>query len=219
MYNYSGPKMNFQPACWERWEYEMVCGKDRKAGSSATNSEEGNAWLGEQEVGGAIDVFSKYLREGRELYYGSGQPLPQGKKLSLMRFFAPVLLAQVRVVELVDRRIANPKFDCDPKAMAAMELPDAAHIASVTFQDVLVFNEKATDRTLFHALVHATQIQILGVQRFAALFVQGFIRTKSYCLVPMKAHAFEMDARFAANSGVAFSVEEEVWRWLKEYRY
>jgi hypothetical protein len=67
--------------------------------------------------------------------------------------------------------------------------------------------------------VHATQIQILGVQRFAALFVQGFIRTKSYCLVPMKAHAFEMDARFAANSGVSFSVEDEVWRWLKEYRY
>jgi hypothetical protein len=187
--------------------------------SSKGNSQEQKRWLGEQEELNAIDVFSKYLREGRELYYASGQPLSQEKKFSLMRFFAPVLLAQVRVVELADRRIANPVFDCEAKEARVVNLPDAAHVASVTFQDVAVFNERVTERTLFHALVHATQIQILGVQRFAELFVRGFIRTKSYSLVPVKAHAFEMDSRFAANSKVAFSVEDEIWRWLKEYRY
>lgn len=191
-------------------------GRDR---SSERDLREHDGWLGEQEVDGAIDVFSKYLREGRELYYASGRTLSQDKKFSLMRFFAPVLLAQVRVVELAGRRIANPVFPCNAKETTVVNLPDVAHIASVTFQDVAVFNEEITERTLFHALVHATQIQILGVQRFAELFVRGFVRTKSYCLVPVKAHAFEMDARFAANSAVAFSVEDEVWRWLKEYRY
>jgi hypothetical protein len=206
--------MSFRMVC-ERNANDRVS-KDRPSASGFT---EANAWIGEQEVEGAIDVFSKYLLEGRQLHYASGQPLSQEKKFSLMRFFAPVLLAHVRVVELEGRRIANPEFRCNSQAISSVEIPDAAHVASVTFQDALVFNEKATDRTLFHALVHATQIQILGLQRFAALFVRGFLRTKSYSLVPMKAHAFEMDARFAANSKVAFSVEDEVWRWLREYRY
>jgi len=191
----------------------------RGEGGSARDSQGRNNWLSEQEIVQAIDVFIRYLREGRELYYGSGQPLSHDKKLNLMRFFAPVLLAQIRVVELVDRRIANPVFCCEATVAGFVQLPDIAHIASVTFRDVVVFNERMTDRTLFHALVHATQIQILGLARFAELFVRGFVRTKSFCMVPIKAHAFEMDARFAANGAVGFSVEDEVWQRLRECRY
>jgi hypothetical protein len=136
-----------------------------------------------------------------------------------MRFFAPVLLDRIRVVELVDRRIANPAFCCKATVAGIVKRPDIAHVASVTFQDVVVFNEPKTERTLFHGLVHATQIQLLGLERFAELFVRGFVRTKSYCMVPIKAHAFEMDARFAANRAIDFSVEDEVWRRIREYRY
>jgi hypothetical protein len=204
----------------------MVCERDAtdqtskgRKSASAGDSQERNSWLSEQEVVQAIEVFAKYLRQGRELYYGTGQALSHQTKFSFTRFFAPVLLDRIRVVELVDRRIANPAFCCKATVAGIVKLPDIAHVASVTFQDVVVFNEPKTERTLFHGLVHAAQIQLLGLERFAELFVRGFVRTKSYSLVPIKAHAFEMDARFAANRAIDFSVEDEVWRRVREYRY
>jgi hypothetical protein len=68
-------------------------------------------------------------------------------------------------------------------------------------------------------LVHATQIQLLGLKRYAELLVRGFVRTRSYFMVPLKAHAFELDARFAKNPRAPFSVVAEVWKWAEDYRY
>jgi hypothetical protein len=74
-------------------------------------------------------------------------------------------------------------------------------------------------RDLFHGLVHAAQLRVLGVAEFTELFVRGFLRARSYFLVPMKAHAFALDARFAANPVVRFSVEDEIHDWWRGGRY
>jgi hypothetical protein len=103
--------------------------------------------------------------------------------------------------------------------MGCQNLPDLQHQASVTFMDVVVFNEKITERALFHGLVHATQVQVLGVERYAELFVRGFLKAKSYFMVPIKAHAFALDCQFAENRERGFSVETEVVRWLEQGRY
>ena len=92
-------------------------------------------------------------------------------------------------------------------------------MAVATFLDVSVFNDKITPRDLFHGLVHAAQVQVLGVSEFSNLFVRGFLQARSYFLVPLKAHAFGLDARFAANPGQPFSVEHEIRAWWKAGRY
>jgi hypothetical protein len=105
------------------------------------------------------------------------------------------------------------------KARGIRHLPDLAHKASVTFLDVVVFNGSFSERDLFHGLVHAAQIELLGLNAFGEMFVRGFLKSRSYFLVPLKAHAFGLDARFAANPGVRFSVEDEIRDWWRSGKY
>ena len=175
--------------------------------------------LTELQVSGAVAGFAKYLREQRELYYPQGRRLKDETKKDLRRFFPLVLLEEVRIVTLSGQRVENPHFYEKAREMGLTNLPDIAHRDSVTFLDALVFNERMTERNLFHALVHATQVRTLGIYLFADLFVRGFLRTKSYSMVPLKAQAFELDLRFAANNEASFAVEDEVFRWLMEKRF
>jgi hypothetical protein len=175
--------------------------------------------LTELQVSGAVASFAKYLREQRELYYPRGRRLKDETKKDLRRFFPLALLEEVRIVALSGQRVENPHFYEEAREMGLTNLPDIAHRDSVTFLDALVFNERMTERNLFHALVHATQVRTLGIYLFADLFVRGFLRTKSYSMVPLKAQAFELDLRFAANKEASFAVEDEVFRWLMEKRF
>jgi hypothetical protein len=175
--------------------------------------------LTEQQIHRAVARFARYLREERELYYPQGQALSTEAKEFFGRFFPPALLEQVRVVALAGRRVSNPSFYEEARALGLTHLPDITHKDSVTFIDALVFNERVTDRILFHALVHATQVRTLGIYLFADLFVRGFLRTKSYSMVPFKAQAFALDMRYASDKSSTFSVEDEIFRWLMTKRF
>jgi hypothetical protein len=173
----------------------------------------------EGDIQKAIHWFSEYLRSEREDYYAMGEPLV-GKWRQLMDgYFEPALLDQVRVLELVDERVANPWFYPKARERGVRHLPDVTHKAAVTFLDVVVFNERIGSRDLFHGLVHAAQMKVLGMSQFTDLFVRGFLRARSYFLAPMKAHAFALDARFAAQPGVRFCVEREIRQWWQTGKY
>jgi len=167
----------------------------------------------------ARHVFTNYLLQERERYYPLGKPLTPAIKRTFERFFDPALLGQIRVHMLSGERISNPPFYKLAKEKGFRDLPNITHFTSVTFLDVIVFNERMTDRTLFHGLVQCMQVQILGVERYATLFLDGFIRTKSYFMVPLKAHAFALDCRFAENSARGFSVETEIVRSIESGSY
>jgi hypothetical protein len=173
----------------------------------------------EVEVQRAIGWFSTYLKTERENYYPLGHALRSEWRSLMDGYFEPVLLDQVRVVELLDRRLENPWFYPQAKEQGVRHLPDMAHKAAVTFLDVVVFNGKIESRDLFHGLVHAAQVRVLGVGEFTDLFVRGFLTARSYFLAPLKAHAFGLDARFAASPGVRFSVEKEIRDFWKRGKY
>ena len=160
-----------------------------------------------------------YLREQRERYFALGSPLPPLIKASMQSFFSPGLLDRVRIVELKGARVPNPAFYSDAQALGVVDLPPLTEMASLTFMDVVVFNDRMTERTLFHGLVHATQMQIIGVDRYAELFVRGFLRTGFHVTVPLETHAVALDSRFAKDSGDCFPVEEQIRLWFREGRY
>ena len=170
-------------------------------------------------IGEAILRFSTYMREQRERHRPQARPLTHWESALFGRFFSPELLLQVRVLALSGRRLSNPTFYEEARTLGLVNLPDLAHKASATFFDVLVFNEQITDRKMFHALVHAAQAHVLGPRFFAELFVRGVLRARSYSLAPTQAQAYELDARFAANPELAFSVEAEIRSWMDEARY
>ena len=98
-------------------------------------------------------------------------------------------------------------------------MPDAAHMTSMPFIDLVVFNQRPTDRTLFHVLVHVTQLTILGVERFMELYVRGLNKKGRYFLISLEDHAYHLDTRFTEDPSDIFSVAEEVQRWAQSGRY
>lgn len=177
------------------------------------------SWGDDPLVQDAVIKVALYLQVEREHYYPLGKTLSDGQKNALAGFYSPQLLDQVRIVELKGERVENPWFYEEAKARGITNLPDIGHKAAVTFLDVVVFNEDITARDLFHGLVHVAQAKILGRDRFAQLFVTGFLQARSYFLVPLKAHAFALDTRYSENPEAPFSVEQEVMRWAAEDRY
>jgi hypothetical protein len=175
--------------------------------------------LDEKQIVHAVQSVAAYLCEQRERYLPSAAPLNQTQQAVMSPYFSADILDQVRVVELHGSRISNPAFYGEAKALGFVNLPDMAHMNSLTFLDVLVFNDKLTERCLFHALVHAVQFQVLGLERYTELFVRSFVNVGFHFLVPIEGHAFFLESKFARPTAEKFSVEDQVRLWTKQNRY
>ncbi|HWY22484.1 MAG TPA: hypothetical protein VNX26_14755 [Candidatus Acidoferrum sp.] len=167
----------------------------------------------------AVGRLSSYLREQREHYIHAAAPLTNHQKALMWPYFSADLLDRVRIVELEGMRIPNPPFYDEYRALGFANLPEVAHMHSLTFLDVIVFNEKIAERTLFHGLVHAVQFELLGLERYSNLFVRSFVNTKLHFSVPLEAHAFSLESKFAGAPANRFSVEDQVRLWAKQARY
>jgi hypothetical protein len=137
----------------------------------------------------------------------------------LTNYFPQTLLDSVKTVALDGARIPPPPFYADAIAMSSGNFPDFVHLASVTYIDVIVFNEKIAARTLFHGLVHAQQMDFLGLDTYVGLYVRGFVKTRSWLHIPLETQAFKLEERFLMSPPEKFSVEEEVKLWARENRY
>ena len=179
----------------------------------------GTSRFSDEDTMHAVRCVAGYMRNQREHFFPPGKSLTLEQKQKMERFFSKSLLERIRVVEMAGCRIDNPPFYEEAKALGLVNLPEITHMSSVTFDDVIVFNERITERTLFHALVHAVQFQMMGVDHYTELFVRSFLRVNSHFLVPLEAHAFALDSKFATNGERGFSVEEEVREWLEQGRY
>jgi|SRR5581483_5120115 len=196
--------------------YSSVDSQRRKAGikPSATHKS-----ISEEEIQEGVARIADFLREQREIYFPLGDPISPGHRSVLQRFFSSSLLDQVRVLELNGTRVPNPPFYQEAKSRGFINFPEMRHMASLTFIDVVVFNEKLTLRALFHGLVHAVQFLLLGLEHYTDLFVRGFVRTHFHVTVPLEAQAFLLESRFLENQQQGFSVEDQVRLWVEESRY
>jgi hypothetical protein len=173
-----------------------------------------------EQITQAIARVGSYLREQRDLYLKQGMPLSKLQKTAMWPYFSPALLDRVRIVELGGKnRVPTPPFYAEYKALGFINLPEVTHMPSLTFVDVVVFNERMTERSLFHGLVHAVQFEVMGVEHYAELFVRGFMNTKLHFCVPLEAHAFSLESKYASSPAQSFSVEEQVRLWVRQERY
>lgn len=175
--------------------------------------------LNEEQARELSEAICAYLREQRDRYYSTGMPLSAQRKATMEPFFSPAILNRIRTVELIGEVIPDPPFYAKAKDLGFTTLPSFPQMASVTFLDVVVFNDRIADRALFDGLVHAVQFYILGLQRYSDLFVRGLLRTNAHFAVPLEAHALAMASKFARNHAAPFSVEEQVRLWIRERRY
>jgi hypothetical protein len=173
----------------------------------------------EPQIAQAVERVSEYLWSQREMFFAKGAPLGPRQKEALQPFFSPALLDRIRTVELHGRRLPPPPFYLEAQTLGIENLPEMTHMASLTFVDVIVFNDVIIDRSLFHGLVHAVQFHLLGLERYTDLFVRALLRTRAHFSVPLETHAFALESKFAVSAGKPFSVEEQVRLWMREGRY
>ncbi|MFZ0733432.1 MAG: hypothetical protein WAM79_13980 [Candidatus Sulfotelmatobacter sp.] len=165
----------------------------------------------------AVQWLVEYLEQQREKYLPVAKPLSRQRKALLWPYFSPALLEEIRAIELHGKRVEVPTFFAEVRALG-FEPPEITHMDSLTFIDVVVFNQQLSERALFHALVHSVQIRVLGLKRYAELWVQSFIRTKAHFTVPLEVHAFSLASKFL-RPAERFSVEDNVLRWATDGRY
>jgi hypothetical protein len=175
--------------------------------------------LSDARVAEMVSQVAAYLRQESELYFRASEPLSQEWKTAVQPYFSKALLGSVRTVVLAGARIPPPPFYSEAVAMSSGNLPDFVYLASVTYVDIIVFNDQIALRTLFHGLVHAAQMALLGLDRYTDLYVQGFVKTLSWIAIPLEAQAYQLDTRFAMSPTAIFSVEDEVKSWAEHGRY
>lgn len=171
-----------------------------------------------EQIAQAVEWLSSYLQEQRKHYFPACGPLSAQQKALLWPYFSSALLDQVRVLELRGARVAVPEFFAQARALG-FEPPEVTHMDSLTFLDVIVFNQELSERALFHGLVHTVQIQTLGLRRYAELWVQSFIKSRTHFTVPLEVHAFSLASKFLHPSAERFSVEDQIRRWIHDDRY
>ncbi len=171
------------------------------------------------EIETIIREVAAFIRGGREQYGEFSVRLGREQHATMAPFFPERTLAGVRIVTVDPGFVANPEFYYRAKNRGFDLMPDFSHLGEITYQDLIVFQTEPTDRTLFHALVHIVQHDVLGIERFTELYIRSFIRRRIHVLVPLEKHAYELDQRFTANPVETFSVEAEVRRWAEEGLY
>ena len=175
--------------------------------------------LSEARVAEMISGVAAYMRQERNLYFPASELLDPVWRTAVQPYFSKTLLDSVRAVVLKGARIPPPPFYSEAIALSSGRFPDFVHLASITYLDIIVFHDEITPRPLFHGLVHATQMDLLGMDRYTDLYVRGFVKSRSWIAIPLEAQAYQLDARFAMPSTAVFSVEDEVKSWSEQGRY
>jgi hypothetical protein len=163
-------------------------------------------------------LVAQYISTQREKFYPQAAPLAPAQTTAMAGFFRPQVLDAARVLVLRGVRVENPPFYPLLAGMGFSDLPDFSQMAANTFCDVVVSHVPFTNGLLFHELVHAEQYRQLGIQRFSELYVRGFLSGGGYDGIPLEMNAYELGRWFESNPARAFSVADEVARWVREGR-
>jgi len=166
-----------------------------------------------------ITEVAAYFEKERSLYLRASEPLSPTWRNMLERYFTKTLLDTLKTVVLEGARIPPPPFYAEAVAMSSGRFPDFVHLASVTYLDIIVFNDAIAPRTLFHGLVHAQQMIFLGLENYAGFYLRGFLKTRSWITIPLEVQAYQLEARFARTPPEVFSVEQEVHLWARNNRF
>jgi hypothetical protein len=152
-------------------------------------------------------LTARYIARHRERLLPASQAISARDQEDLSGFFSSSLLAETRIV---CASVPNPKFYGLVKMLGIEGVLEMSSIGAITLVDLIAYPDRMHRGTLFHELVHAVQYQVLGLPRFADLYVRGFLNHGGYDGIPLERQAYELEERFSRNPKRVFSVEEDV---------
>jgi len=164
-------------------------------------------------------LVASFISSQRDKYRSQATAISGTYQKALNGFFSADLLASTRVLVLEGSRIQNPPFYPVIRTLGFGNLPDSSTMAAITFHDVVVFHEPLSKGLLFHELVHVEQYRQLGIERFAELYVGGFLKEGRYESIPLEANAYWLEDRYRGAPNEQFSVSDAVREWIETDRF
>jgi hypothetical protein len=96
-----------------------------------------------------VATAATYLQGERDLYVRHGEPLTAHFRGILQPYFSQELLDNLKTIVLTGARIPPAPFYAAVRKMSGGTSPDFAHMASITYLDVIVFHHEIAPRALF----------------------------------------------------------------------
>jgi len=174
--------------------------------------------LSDAEITGFVRQLINYIHTQHDYHLPLASPLSEEQTIVLQPFFPPAIPEQARVVTRGREPIVNPPMIAELRSRGFNFAPDLNHLNVVSFLKIQTLHH-LSDRALFHGLVHTVQGYVIGVDRCLELNVRSFLKTGRHVTIPLFAHAFRLDHRFAHSPASTFSVEAEVKSWHAVGRY
>ena len=156
-------------------------------------------------------AVERYLVNARDRLQDRASALSRDEKSILAPYFAPADVNRIRVLVADPLPVRNPPFVSTLRRLG-YDFPGLEWTAAMTLDDVIVSREQMPAALLFHEAIHSSQARILGLRKFAYLYVRGFLTTRSYHDIPLERCAFHLENRFLARDH--FKAEEEIRRWF-----
>lgn len=158
----------------------------------------------------------RWVKSERASRHPLARPLTQPEAVAMVSFFGEHVLSAVRVQHVPV--VPNPDFYIALEAQGIpIPLDFSREMAALTLVDCILIAESRVGVRqlplilLFHELVHVVQYKLLGVDEFMKRYVYGWAENgKQYGRIPIEMQAYSLEARFAGNPSVAFSVEDFV---------
>ena len=154
-------------------------------------------------------MTARYISRHRTRLMDGAAPIELTTRNKLRGFFPEVALSETRIIRTV---MPEPAFYPMVRMLGIPGLLEMSTIRAITLVDVVAYPEELDLNTLFHEFVHVVQYRVLGLKRFAELYVRGFLCGGGYGRIPLEQQAYELGERFEANPGQVFSVEDDVIR-------
>jgi len=154
-------------------------------------------------------MAARYIAHHRRRLTPLGTPISAARAILLRGFFPGPVLSETHLV-----RATMPEPVLYPLVRlfgikGPLEMSD---IGAITLVDVVAYPDEIDPNTLFHELVHVVQYRVLGLRKFAQLYVRGFLEGGGYREIPLERQAYELGRRFERCREEIFSVEEDVIR-------
>jgi len=148
-----------------------------------------------------------FIAEERKHHYSVARGMSEAERAQLAVHFPAEVLDQVRLGRV--KHLRNPAFYGELERLGFQNLPQFRRMAAITFVDVIVAQDDFTPTLLFHELVHVVQYRILGLQKFAELYVRGFLETGEYLSIPLERVAYHLEGLFRLRPDLAIEVEKQ----------
>ena len=159
------------------------------------------------QIAELISNVALFIEEQRQAHAPGSRALSDAERKQLAVHFSVDVLDGVRLARV--KHLQNPPFYTELESMGFQNLPPFRRMAAVTFVDVIVAQDEFTSSLLLHELVHVVQYRELGLQRFAELYVRGFLETGEYLSIPLERVAYHLEGLFRLRPDLAIEVEKQ----------